>query len=335
MGKDLKLDRFEDNPIIRPRPEHVWESKATFNPAAIYEGGKVHILYRAIGDSDTSVLGYASSSEGFEIEERLSWPVYIPREPFEGVATTSLEAEPGIGAYASGGGGFGGCEDPRLTRLDDRIFMAYVAYDGRSGPRAALSWIKVQDFLDKRWCWSRPVLISPPGVINKNASILPEKINGKYVIFHRIFPDIYIDMVDDLDFDGQTKWLSGQFKIRARPDSWGSRKIGAGPPPIKTEEGWLLIYHGVDESDEYRYKIGAMLLDLDDPTKVIARCKEPVLSPEAWYENEGLKYGVIYPCGAVVLEGRLIVYYGSADKFVSVAWAPLDEFLERLLHESV
>lgn len=334
MNKRARLHRFEGNPIIRPRPEHAWESRATFNPAAIYEGGKVHILYRAIGDSDTSVLGYASSSEGFEIQERLNWPVYIPREPFEGAAVSVTEPSPITWSYTSGGGGYGGCEDPRLTRLDDRIFMTYVAYDGRSGPRAALSWIKAQDFLDKIWRWSKPVLISPPGLVNKNISILPEKINGKYVIFHRIFPDIYINMVDDLDFDGQTKWLTSQFKIRSRPDSWDSRKIGAGPPPIKTEEGWLLIYHGVDESDEYRYKIGAMLLDLDDPTKVIARCKEPVLSPEAWYENEGLKYGVIYPCGAVVLKGRLIVYYGSADKFVSAAWASLDEFIERLLHES-
>jgi predicted GH43/DUF377 family glycosyl hydrolase len=335
------LDRFEGNPILEPRPEHWWESKAVFNPSAIYEGGRVHIIYRAIGDSDISVFGYASSVDGFHIDERLPEPIYVPREPFEGSGL--LSSMPGYHqrpyvptqdesyeSYVSGGG-WGGCEDPRLTRIEDRVFMTYVGFDGYNPPRVALTSIHIDDFLNKNWQWKKPVLISLPGVIDKNACILSEKINSKYVIFHRVFPDILVDFVDDLDFDGTTKWLKGQFKIQPRASYWDSRKIGAGAPPIKTEDGWLLIYHGVDERDAGRYKIGAMLLDLKNPSKVLSRTEKPILEPQAWYENEGWKSGVIYPCGAVVVKDRLLVYYGGADKVVCVASTKLDELLDQLI----
>ena len=266
----LSLERFEGNPILRPDSKHRWETKAVFNPAAIYEGGKVHILYRAIGETDVSVLGYASSLDGLHIHERLDKPAYIPREPFEGVSPSHPYMSETSGIYVSGGGGMGGCEDPRLTRIDERVYMTYVAYDGYSPPRVALSSIHIDDFINKKWNWKKPVLISPPHIVDKNACILPEKINGKYVIFHRVFPNILIDFVDDLDFDGKTRWLEGQFKIptRALSSDWDSLKVGCGPPPIKTKDGWLLIYQAVGACDESRYKVGAMLLDLKDPTKV-------------------------------------------------------------------
>ena len=335
------LDRFEGNPILEPETTHSWESKAVFNPAALYEGGKVHIVYRAIGDTDISVFGYASSVDGFYIDERLPEPIYVPREPFEGSGLLSSmpsyhqrtyvpTEDESYESYVSGGG-WGGCEDPRLTRIDDRIFMTYVAFDGYSPPRIALTSIHVNDFLAKNWQWKKSVLISLPGVVNKNACILPERINSKYVILHRIFPNILVDFVDDLDFDGTTRWLKGEFKIQPRASYWDSRKIGAGAPPIKTADGWLLIYNGVDERDPSRYKIGAMLLDLKAPTKVLFRSKEPILEPLAWYENEGWKSGVIYPCGTVVIEDRLLVYYGGADKVACVASAKLGELLDQLV----
>jgi predicted GH43/DUF377 family glycosyl hydrolase len=195
----------------------------------------------------------------------------------------------------------------------------------------ALSSIHINDFLAKNWQWKKPVLISPPGVVDKNACILPERIDSKYVIFHRIYPNILIDFVDDLDYDGTTRWLKGEFKIRPRASYWDSRKIGAGAPPIKTKDGWLLIYHGVGERDPGRYKIGAMLLDRKDPTRVLSRSEEPILEPQVWYENEGWKSGVIYPCGAVVIKDRLLVYYGGADKVACVASAKLDELLDHLV----
>jgi len=175
------------------------------------------------------------------------------------------------------------------------------------------------------------VLISPPGVIDKNTCILPGKVNGKYVVFHRVFPDILIDFLDDLDFDGKTKWLTGEFKIQTRADCWDSRKVGAGPPPIKTEKGWLLIYHAIGEQAPDSYKIGAMLLDGQDPTRVLARSPEPILEPRAWYEREGWKSNVVYPCGAAVIGERLFIYYGGADRVVCVASVNLDGLLERLI----
>lgn len=338
------LERFDGNPILEPQPKHWWESKAAFNPGAIYEEGKVHIVYRAIGDSDISVLGYASSIDGFHIDERLDKPIYIPREPFEGAGLVYPAASNPQVTYVSAedeedeeeedyvsGGGWGGCEDPRLTKIDDRVFMTYVAFDGYNPPRVTLTSIHIDDFLVRNWQWKKPVLISPPGFIDKNACILPEKIKSKYVIFHRIFPDILIDFVDDLDFDGTTRWLKGEFKIRPRAAYWDSRKVGAGAPPIKTKDGWLLIYQAVGERDPGRYKIGAMLLDLKDPARVLARSEEPILEPQASYENEGWKTGVIYPCGAVVIKDRLLVYYGGADKVTCVASAKLDEFLDQLV----
>jgi predicted GH43/DUF377 family glycosyl hydrolase len=332
------LDRFDGNPILEPESRHWWESKAVFNPGVIYEGGKVHIVYRAIGDSDVSVFGYASSIDGFHIDERLPEPIYVPRESFEGAGlvypTPSYPQRPDLPiedaeSYVSGGG-WGGCEDPRLTKIGDTVFMTYVAFDGYSPPRVALTSIHISDFLAKNWRWKKPVLISPPGVVDKNACILPERIDSKYIIFHRIFPNILIDFADDLDFDGTTRWLKGEFRIRPRAAYWDSRKVGAGPPPIKTGDGWLLIYHGVGERDPSRYKIGAMLLDLKNPSRVLSRTSEPILEPQVWYENEGWKSGVIYPCGAAVIKDRLLVYYGGADKVTCIASVKLDKLLERL-----
>lgn len=331
----LSLERFVGNPILGPNAKHRWETKAAFNPAAVYEGGKVHILYRAIGEADVSVLGYASSFDGLHINERLDEPVYVPREPFEGVNPSHPYNFDSRSIYVSGGGGMGGCEDPRLTRIDNRVYLTYVAYDGHSHPRVALSSIDIDDFLKHKWDWKKPVLISPPYIVDKNACILPEKINGKYVIFHRVFPNILIDFVDDLDFDGKSRWLMGQFTIptRALSSAWDSLKVGCGPPPIKTSEGWLLIYQAVCKRDESRYKIGAMLLDLKDPTKVLARTRSPILEPIATYENEGWKAGVVYPCGAVIINDCLIVYYGGADTVVCVASTKMQQFLNGLVQE--
>ena len=336
------LKKHAGNPIIEPRPHLAWESKATFNPGAVEVGGKVHLLYRAIGDNDISVVGHAVSYDGVTIHERSDEPAYIPElipNAKDKIAAPSPNAN---GVYVSGGGWWGGSEDPRATFIkeDSTIYMLYVAFDGWSPPRVALTSIDINNFLEKKWdTWSRAKVISMPpemlakdprfkDVVDKNACLLPEKINGKYVVFHRIFPDILVDFVDNLDFENE--YLKGEHKISPRPGYWDSRKVGAGAPPIKTKEGWLLIYQAVGDQDPGRYKIGAMMLDLNDPTKVLYRSNEPILTPQEWYENSGWKYGVVYPCGAVEKDGTLFVYYGGADSVVCVATAKMDEFLEHL-----
>lgn len=316
-----RLKRFYENPIIVPEAIHEWKSEATFNPAALFDDGKVHLLYRAVGKAGLSSFGYASSKDGFHIEENLPEPAYIPRKDFEGVSTKPTQY---TDLYKSGCG-WGGCEDPKLTAMDGKVYLTYVAYNGYSHPRIALSSISRADFQQKKWNWNEPVLMSPPGVIDKSGCILPERIKGKYVIFHRIFPHILIDYRDDLRFD-DGKWLEGKHKIATRPGMWDSRKVSVGATPIKTEAGWLLIYHAVDDRDDSRYKMGAMILDPEDPSEVLYRTSDPILEPEEHYENDG-KFGVVYPCGAVVLGNELFVYYGGGDRVVCCATTQLDQFI--------
>ena len=318
------LKRFRQNPILRPIVNHFWESKLVFNPAAIYGAGKVHLVYRAMGENDVSVLGYASSKDGIHIDERLKDPIYIPKEPFE----FNPQAPRVCFTYTSGGG-CGGCEDPRLTKIKDRIYMTYVALNGREPPRVALTSIKVDDFLSNKWNWERPVLVSPPGEINKNWVIFPEKINGKYAILHSISPGVSIAYVDSLEFDGST-YINSYYSGALRRNCWDSWVRGVGPPPIKTKEGWLIFYHAMDKQDPNRYKVGAMILDYKNPTKVLCRSRQPILEPDKRYENEGFKAGVVYACGAVTVNNRLFVYYGGADTVGCVATAKLSDFLKQL-----
>lgn len=319
------IKKLNKNPILKPVLDNFWESKAVFNAAAVYDEGKVHLLYRAVGDKDVSVLGYAASSDGVNIDERLAHPVYIPTEVFEGSTGKHFSK---LSPFVSGPG-YGGVEDPRITKIGDRFYMIYVAFDGGNPPRLALTSISAEDFHKKVWSWEKPILISPHGVVDKSGCILPEKVGGKYVIFHRVFPNILIDFVDSLDFE-DSDCLRGQHIISPREDNWDSRKIGVGATPLKTDDGWLAIYNAVDNRDDSRYKIGAMLLDRADPTRVLYRSGAPILEPTEHYENGGLKYGVVYPCGAVIVKGELLVYYGGSDTYLCAAHANLKNFLGNL-----
>lgn len=325
--KLLTLKRSVHNPIIAPRL-YEWESKATFNPTAFESDGKVHIIYRAIGDDDSSVLGYALSSDGINIDERPTHSIY--RRFYQAIKSGfSID-------YVSGGGWNGGCEDPRLTLIGDTIYMLYTAFDGWGSVRIALTSIPLADFKKKKWNWQKSVLISPPGEIHKNWVLFPEKINGKFAIIHSISPKISIEYVDDLrQFDGK-KFIKSNYSSQSPwKDSWDNMVRGVGPSPIKTTAGWLVLYHSMDRNDPDRYKLGAMVLDFKDPTKILYHSKHPILEPDEYYENEGYKWGVIYSCGAVVKDGILFVYYGGADKFVCVASTPLDALLDSLKKDKV
>ena len=315
----LALERSPNNPIIAPIGDSAWESWQTFNPAAIELDGNVYLFYRAIGDDQMSRVGLAISEDGFTVNERLEEPIFS----YQGMTDTRIKTSSGYkrGQFASGGGEWGWAEDPRVTLLGDRIYMFFVAYDGYSEPRLALTTIHVDDFRERVWRWSECRIVSEPGMVNKSGALLPEKIDGKYVIMHRIFPDIQIDIVDDISTLGscgnflQTKKL---VKTRAR-QYWDSRKIGAGPPPLKTPYWWLLVYYATDDKDASSYRVGIMLLDLKDPSHVLYRSPLSVLDPEFWYENAGHKAGIVYPCGAVIKDEKLFVYYGGADSYVAVA----------------
>ncbi len=313
-----ELVRFEGNPILSPIREHAWESKATFNPAAIYEDGKVRILYRAMSEDNTSVIGYASSVDGVHIGKRLPEPIYVPREDFERKKVP---------------GGNSGCEDPRVTKIGDTIYMLYTAFDGNGPPRVAFTSISDKDFRDHNWNWKKPVLISPPNMDDKDAALFPKKIGGKYWFLHRLGSDIWIDSVDNLDFDGTTKFLKGKILMRPRDTAWDSKRIGGTSPPIETEYGWLLFYHGISKRTSH-YNVRAALLDLNDPTLVLYRTHDPLLEPEMPYEKNGIVSNVVFPCGAVLMKDQLYVYYGGADQFVGVATLDMKIIAEGLAHEA-
>lgn len=310
----LKADRPLDHPLLTPEPTHDWEAKAVFNPAVFYHDNKIHLLYRAMGYENTSVLGYAASSDGVNITSRNEMPMYVPRAEFE------TKKEPR---------GNSGCEDPRITKIGDTLYMCYTAYNGINPPRVAITSIAVDKFLGESSNWKDPVLISPPGIDDKDAAIFPEKVNGKFVIVHRIQNEIVMDHVDSLDFDGNT-WLRSLSFITPRAHSWDSERIGISAPPMKTEHGWLALYHGVSK-DGHKYRVGAMLLQLDDPSVVLARTPWPILEPEAPFEKEGNVPNVVFPCGAALTDDTLFIYYGGADKVVGVAKISFSKLLTYLL----
>lgn len=312
QSDEKKFVRFEGNPIIKPLPEHEWERKGAFNPAAIYEGGKFHILYRAQGTDDTSTIGYASSTDGFHIDERLTTPVYVPRENFE------QKTHPGNS----------GCEDPRITKIGDKLYMTYTAYDGTNPPRVALTSISIDDFLQKQWNWDKPKLISPPGTVDKDACIVKRVKGDGYVAFHRLGDALWVDFLRDLDFP-ERKYLTGGIIAEARKDKWDNVKIGIAAPPLETDKGWLLLYHGIS-SEGFKYKVGAMLLDYEDPRKILGRTVDPIFEPVEQYELEGAVPNVVFPCGAVVKDGTIYLYYGGADTVLGVATMNLQTLLDIL-----
>jgi len=331
LKKQFEVKRYYNNPIIKPKEENNWETKATFNPAALYTQDKIHLVYRAIGTNDVSVLGYASSRDGFNIKERLNYPIFLNRRGGKNIYNKDKSEKSPI-SYISGGGGEGGCEDPRITLIDDTVYLTYTSFDGWGSLRMALTSISLKDFLDHEWNWEKPIMISPPGEIHKNWVLFPEKINGKFAVLHSISPDISIEYLEDLKPKKEKRYIKSFFSSVANLGRWDSKIRGAGPPPIKTSKGWLLLYHAMDVfSDPDKYKLGAMLLDLKNPQKIIARSKEPILEPNEDYENDGWKAGVSYSCGAVKKGNKLLIYYGGADTVTCVAGTNLNIFVKELL----
>jgi len=300
------LKRYKGNPILKPIKEHPWESLMVYNCASVYEGGKVHIIYRAQGEKGgTSRFGYAASKDGFHMDERLPEPIFEP--------------DPGNEFESCG------CEDPRLTLIGERIYMCYSAIG--EIPRmqkysrtiqVGMTSIKVADFLNRRWNWAKRVYPFPR-VDNKNACLFPEKIGGKFVMYHRIPPHIWVAYSDNLE-----NWYGLKIVMSPKED-WEYFKLGVGASPIKTEKGWLFIYHAVDS--ELHYRLGLALIESENPGEIIWRSKNPILEPEKEYELKGVVPNVVYTCGAVVIGDTLFVYYGGADTVICVATAKVSELL--------
>ncbi len=327
--KRLALFRSHLNPILRPGT-HPWSAGAVLNPAAAYLAGRTHLIYRAIGMDGTSRLGYASSPDGIVFDEQLPYPIYIVQKSSS--LPESLRRYSPV-MYPSGGS-WGGCEDPRMVIINGRVYVTFNMFENWI-LRVGFISMREEDFLAKHFYkWDGPYKLSH-GSRDKNWVLFPEKIGGQFAVLHSIIGDsvdrVRIEYIDDL------KKLA--FRTFDSPDpqqipnqqiAWHVHVRSAGPPPIKTDRGWLVLYHAHTEKDSYKYKLGAMLLDLNDPAQIIARAQTPVLEPDSHYENHG-KPGIVYACGALVQDGTLFVYYGGADKVVCVATAHLDNFLAALI----
>ncbi len=305
---NFKLNRYSDNPILKPILQNPWEATIVFNTAAIYLNKKIHLIYRARGcQGGISRFGYASTTDGFHISERLDNPIF----------TTSPDTD--IDCF--------GVEDPRITQIEDKLYMTYSAYGYVPGMYKAQKWVQigitsisVEDFLNKKWNWSKKIYPFP-NTDNKDAALFPEKINGKYVLLHRIPQHIWVGFSDDLKH-----WHDNSIVMYPEGYGWEYYKIGGGATPIKTEKGWLIIYHAVD--NKMTYRLGLAILDLDDPRKVIYRHPEPILEPKEIFEKQGDVSNVVFTCGCVVKDEQLFVYYGAADTVICVATAEMKKILK-------
>lgn len=334
----MELKRYKQNPILKPLKNNKWESGAVFNCGAAYKDNRIHLLYRAIGEYKDYIsrLGYAVSRDGINFE-RKNKPIFESVKRYERWA----------------------CEDPRITEIEDKFYITYVAlskpaHKGGGPPRTALA--STTDFIN----FKRYGIITPKGADDKDTVLFPEKINGKYVMLHRphnwtkkeVYKEkenLYLRLEEKIikwpieekpdyfpekpsiwiAFSKNLKEWFGHKAIMEPQESWESVKVGAGPPPIKTDKGWLLIYHGVGK----KYSAGAALLDLKNPSKVIARTKSPILEPKEDYEIFGDVPNVVFPEGAVVIDGELYVYYGAADKVCCLATCKLSELINSLYKE--
>lgn len=305
----LKLIRYSKNPLFTPT-KNSWENLIVFNPTAVKVKDKVHVIYRAMGTEDSvSRLGHAVSNDGVNFI-RDSVPLYYgnPKHINETL----------------------GIEDPRAVNIDGTVYLVYVSVTENKGayvnpnwvekitklPRIALSTTKnFVDFDDY------DVIL--PDFPAKNASLFPKKVNGEYWLLFRKDLTTYFANSPQLDH-----WPEYHPLFEHRPHKWDSIRTGIGSPPIETEKGWLIFYHGVDKDNIYR--LGIIVLDLNDPLKIIYRSEEPLLEPEKDYEKYGFFPNVVFTCGAVEVDGTYFVYYGGADMVVSLATISKQEIMDEI-----
>ncbi len=312
----IQLKRYKGNPILKPT-ENWWESRWVYNPAAILDEGKVKLLYRARGEDYFSRFGYAESKDGLKISKRLELPVFEsnPRNEFE--------------KY--------GVEDPRITKIGDVFYITYVAasifpanyplptfakpYEAPWRCRASL--LRTTDLKN----FERLGIMRFSNMDQKDVVLFPEKIGGKYVAFHRKFPGIWIAYSDDL-----VNWTGDKLVLNPRSNSWEEDRVGAGNPPIKTEYGWLMFYHACNK--KYTYRVSAVLFDLGNPSKIVAKLDYPILEPKRWYEKKGIVpnvFNVVFTSGAVEKNGQYFIYYGGGDSVICVATIEKEKLLSALI----
>lgn len=337
----FSLDRHPLNPVLTPDPAHPWEARCVLNPAVVHEDGVFYLYYRSAGeDTEHRIhIGLATSRDGVHFTRSASNPLLSPRD-----------------------GDFdGGCvEDPRITDIDG---VRYMTYAYRPYPPGQY-WIKTKPHPSAHEAWDvsleaptaltgnvtatalamiqhktdikRLGRITRSDVDDRDVVLFPERIDGRYVRISRPVrwsgegypcekPAIWMNFSPSLlDWDE-----SGAFLLMKGETWWEEKKIGAGTPPLRTDRGWLMLYHGVDMKGVYR--VGAVLMDLHDPRIILGRTRDFILQPELPYETAGIYNGCVFPTGMCAVNGTLYVYYGAADQFCCLATCSLEALVDHLL----
>jgi predicted GH43/DUF377 family glycosyl hydrolase len=330
--------------IILEKTNLGFEDDGVFNPAVIKEGNTVHMLYRAVRKGNYSTVGYCRLEGPLKVVERYDKPILFPQFDYE----------------------IQGVEDPRIVKIDDTYYLSYCTHDDLNALGAVATskdlkeWTKqgiitpmltydefklltdvnqglnekylryyadykLRGFLDKKlYLW------------DKNIIFFPRRINNKLVYLHRIRPGIQIVKIDSFDDLTKQFWEKYMldFKNNIVLDSkyqHESSYIGGGAPPIECKDGWVMIYHAVEDTAKgYCYTACAALLDLDNPQKEISRLKVPLFTPDNIWELEGVVNNVVFPTGTAMFDERLYIYYGAADAKIAVASLNFNDLVTEL-----
>lgn len=348
-----KLRRYDSNPVLKPQADLAWETEGVFNPGVVKLGEEIIMLYRAVGEKDSYIshIGLATSSDGFNFTRALDKPVFGPSKLFDTWAT----------------------EDPRITQIGNVFYITYVAVsdrimdhnhgiDRKLPLETATALLRTKDFIS----YENLGIISPASSDNKDIVLFPKKIHGgktgkdpRYCMLHRptrwdklwfessyskliemtlpcpidklpTLPSIWIAWSDDL-----TNWTDHEMLLSPSHNNIDA-KIGPGLPPIETSEGWLVIYHHVENTDQpgnFIYSIRAALLDIDNPTRIIAKLPYDILTPDKSYEKEQ-DSKIVFPTGGFVQNDVIYVYYGASDKYIGLAYGSLSDLLKALKNEA-
>lgn len=299
--------RYDGNPVIQRNPTE--RISSVFNSAALpYQGGFIAAL-RGEQKDGIPLIYLARSKDG------IHWD--ISNEP---ISLTDKNGKTVYPKYAY---------DPRLVRVEEYYYIIWC----QDFYGASIGMARTKDFL------TFEKLENPFLPFNRNAVLFPRKIGGLYTMLsrpsdsgHTPFGDIFISQSPDLEFWGRHRHVmspSGHW--------WENVKIGAGAVPIETDLGWLLFYHGVTGTcNGFVYSIGGAILDREEPSKVLYRCKNFLLTPEMDYEEKGFVPNVCFPCAALADgdTGRIALYYGCADTYVSLAFTQVDFILDYIIQNS-
>ena len=335
--------KIKDEGIILEKTDLPFENKGVLNPACIEVNGVTHMFYRAINKQKISSIGYCQIVNN-KVIKRLDRPILSPWYNYEKR----------------------GVEDPRIVFLDGLYYLFYTAFDGQN---ALVAYAISKDLIN----FSKKGLVSPKitydeaedifrdsGVEKqyilfeqiykkrrghdvllweKDASLFPKKIRGKFALMHRILPGIqimYFDGFPELTNEYWRKYLKelSHYIIIDPKYKFEDRNVGGGCPPIETPQGWLLIYHAVEKAKRGKvYHAGAALLDLNDPSKVLGRLTKPLFSPQEPWEKSGITKNVVFPTGAIVQGKKLYIYYGAADTVIAAKSVELKALLREIKTE--